>query len=573
MEKNTGMKITLCLVLLLTLRVAAQQPIANYPQTYFRNPLDIPILLAGNFGECRPGHFHSGLDIKTQGRENMPVHAAADGYISRIKMDKGGFGHALYVTHPNGYTTLYAHLNDFIPALQKYLKRQQYEKERWDLDMTLQPAQFPVKKGDLIAYSGNTGGSSAPHLHFEIRNTKTEHPLNPQLFGFDVKDTIAPVVREVAIYQQMRGEPIFRVLKKTNGNYFVIKDTLWAEYPLGIGFNADDYMNGSENTITFLTAKLYMDNNLQSEIKLDDIGYDETRYINAYIDYKTKKQHNKWVQCFFKRPGNRLGKIYTFLNGNKGIISSDTILHEIKIILTDNSNNSSTVSFCIKDNGVYTSGYGDWGDDWAETHKFCKVGQSNNFNRANFSFFLDDRQLYDDVVIPFMSEAGNEKNYSEKIKIGETWIPLHHYFDLKIKSNKTIPAGLENRVVMKYSDDKDEDGRAAVAIDSGWYSAKVRNFGTYWLDVDTIPPTIESMQRQNSNLGRAKQIAFTVNDNMTSVKTFSGHVDGKWVCFEQHGDDFFYKFDEHCPKGKHTLVFKAADENGNEASITLNFTR
>ena len=151
-----------------------------YPTNYFRNPLDIPILLAGNFGECRPGHFHSGLDIKTQGKENLPVYAAADGYISRIKTDKGGFGHALYLTHPNGFTTLYAHLNDYAPFLQEHLREQQYRNKRWNLDLSFTPDQFPVNKGQQIAWSGNTGSSTAPHLHFEVRDSKTEHPLNPQ---------------------------------------------------------------------------------------------------------------------------------------------------------------------------------------------------------------------------------------------------------------------------------------------------------------------------------------------------------------------------------------------------------
>ncbi len=172
----------------------------NYPQNYFRNPLDIPILLAGNFGECRPGHFHSGVDIKTNGKENLPVRAAADGYISRIKTDKGGFGHALYVTHPNGYTTLYAHLNNYAGPVQQYLREKQYEKEQWNVDLELQPSQFPVKKGQQIAWSGNTGSSTAPHLHFEIRNTTTEHPLNPELFGLPIPDNIAPIPTSVAVY-------------------------------------------------------------------------------------------------------------------------------------------------------------------------------------------------------------------------------------------------------------------------------------------------------------------------------------------------------------------------------------
>src|SRR5262245_35924347 len=186
------------LILYLPVNTFAQAP--DYPQNYFRNPLDIPILLAGNFGECRPGHFHSGIDIKTQGVENQVVRAAADGYISRIKMEKGGFGHALYITHANGYTTLYAHLNDFVAPVQKYVRERQYKNEKYELDIDLTPGQFPVKKGEQIAWSGNTGASTAPHLHFEIRDSKTEHPVNPQLFGFAIADNMPPVPTLLAIY-------------------------------------------------------------------------------------------------------------------------------------------------------------------------------------------------------------------------------------------------------------------------------------------------------------------------------------------------------------------------------------
>lgn len=547
--------------------------------------MDIPILLAGNFGECRPGHFHSGLDIKTQGRENMPVRAAAEGYVSRIKTDKGGFGHALYVTHPNGYTTLYAHLNDFAPAMQKYLKQQQYEKKRWDVDMTLPPTKFPVKKGEQIAWSGNTGGSSAPHLHFEIRNTKTEHPLNPQLFGFDIKDTIAPVVREVVFYEQLRGEPIYCSVKiRDESNIkgkriryynltrrdFVFEHTpVTVHAPVGIGINVDDYMDGSENTITFLTVQLYLDGKIQSEIRLDNIGYEDTRYINAYIDYKAKKQQGKWVQCFFKLPGNRLDSIYRYLNDNKGaIMLPDDDGHDMQIVLTDNNGNRSTILFYLQRKNSPPPPP----PLPLENETIFRVNQQNAFRKADIEFVLDDRQLYDNVSFVF-KQTPSEKLLSDKYQLHYPYVPVHHYFDLRIKLNKTITEELKNKIAMIYGDGENEDGRAAIPVDSGWYSAKVRAFGTYWLDIDTTAPAIASMQRKNSNLSKARQIAFTVKDDITSVKTFSGYLDGKWICFEQHGDDFFYKFDEHCPRGKHVLVFKAADENGNEATETLNFIR
>ena len=242
--------------------------ISLYPQDLFRNPLEIPILLAGNFGECRPNHFHSGIDIKTGGKENLPVHAAADGYVSRIKMEKGGFGHALYITHPEGFTTVYAHLNNFIKPLQQYTEKMQYEKESWAVDITLRSDQFPVKKGEQIAWSGNTGASTAPHLHFEIRDTKTEHPLNALLFGLPVTDTRAPVPAQLSLYdmnQSIYNQSAQTIkLKKQEDIYTTSKDTIEVNTDkLGIGIHVNDFMNGSHNTLNFYTAAWYMDDVLQ----------------------------------------------------------------------------------------------------------------------------------------------------------------------------------------------------------------------------------------------------------------------------------------------------------------------
>ena len=176
-----------------------------YPQDYFRDPLDIPMSLAANFGELRPNHYHMGLDIRTRHRENLPVHAAADGYIARVEIQPEGFGQAIYIRHPNGYTTVYGHLRQFTPALAAYVREQQYRQQSWQADLTIPPGLFPVKKGELIAYSGNTGGSQGPHLHFEIRLTAGDINLNPLLFGLPVPDHTPPVILRLAWYDRNQG--------------------------------------------------------------------------------------------------------------------------------------------------------------------------------------------------------------------------------------------------------------------------------------------------------------------------------------------------------------------------------
>ncbi len=544
--------------------------IHHYPQDYFRNPLDIPIFLAGNFGECRPGHFHSGVDIKTKGEENQPVHAAADGYISRIKTESGGFGHALYIMHPNGYTTLYAHLNDFSPPIQQYLRKHQYEKERWDLDLQLTPDQFPVKKGDQIAWSGNTGASTAPHLHFEIRNTATEHPLNPELFGLPIVDNIPPVIYEAAIYDMNRSiyeqRPQITPLKLKNNLFVPVKgDTLTFESNLiGVGINLKDFMDGSDNDIAFNNATLFMDDSIQCRIRLDDIGYDVTRYVNAYADYKTHELNKKWIQCLFQIPGNRLSQIYEYENVQKGALVLDKNVHKIQVKVTDDKNNASTIEFFIRYMGKQ--------NDSTTCQYLFGFAKANTFQNDHVQFTIEPGLLYDSICFKYSSNP-DLKDFSDKHQIHYSYVPIHHYFDLNIKTNKPVPPKLQNKIVIRYSGGKDEDGKAALPVEQGWYKASVRNFGMYWLVADTVAPVIKSMQKNGANLASAKQISFVVKDSLTSVKKFRGEIDGKWVCFEQHNDLFFYKFDEHCGHGKHKLVFTATDENNNTTTYRLNFTR
>lgn len=550
--------------LLFTISAQAQK----YPQGYFRNPLDIPISLAGNFGECRPNHFHSGIDIKTESKENFRVHAAADGYISRIKIQNGGFGHALYIQHPNGYTTLYAHLNNFAPELQKYLRSEQHRRKSWAVDLYLPASKFPVKKGDFIAYSGNTGGSTAPHLHFEIRNNKG-HPVNPLLFGFKIKDNIAPKPYKVVFYNltksTYRQEPITRIPRK-KGNNYVLDSVIMGSNIVGIGVDIFDYMNGSNNTLNFSTAELLMDGELQCKINLDDIGYDVTRYLHAYADHKYKKETGRWVQQFFLLPGNKLTHIYENLNKMKGALDiDDRAPHHVSIKLHDANNNTTTISFYIRFSGKHTS------RPTCDNGQVFKVNQVNSFTHPNVKFTLGTEDLYDDVCFT-MSEKEDLDAYSARYQLSDETIPIHTYFSLYIKPNKPVPFELRDKIAMVYSvDGKDEYGKDAV-FDNGWYRASVRTFGEYRLIQDTNPPQIIPMQSRTALL-TSDRITFKAKEDITSVVKFEAKIDDEWVPFEQNGDIFYYEFEEGFKKGDHEVVLSATDENGNTESIIYTFKR
>lgn len=539
-----------------------------YPKGYFRNPLEIKMYLAGNFGECRPGHFHSGIDIKTDGRENLPVHAAADGYISRIKTEPGGFGHALYVTHPNGYTTLYAHLNDYAEPIQKYLRTKQYATENWMQDLTLDAAQFPVRKGDVIAYSGNTGASTAPHLHFEIRDGKTEHPLNPLLFGFPIVDHVAPTIKRLAIYDGSisiyeQDPTVYSMKKNTKRDYSAADTVITNHNPIGIALEMDDYMEGSDNTLAPYRITWTMDGVMQGTITLDDIGYDETRYVNAYADYKTHEDKGYWLQCLFRLPGNGLGRIYDQLNGQAGMLSLKAgVPHHIEVRVEDAMGNEAkgVIDIVSKSN--------------PQTYIACcfGAGKKNEFEIADCHFTLGEKALYSDVCITH-GESENKGALSREMRIAYPDVPLHQYYDLYIRPNKDVPLKLVPKMMMVRKGKKGEDGTAATVATDGFFKAKWRDFGSFYLAADTTGPSIKPIKKNGADMSKGKEMAFTISDEETSVKRYRGEIDGKYVVFERHGERYFYKFDGHCGKGRHRLVMRAWDENDNVSTYSLTFKR
>lgn len=559
------------IVLCIALSSAARAQ-SGYPQDYFRNPLDIPILLAGNFGECRPNHFHTGLDLKTNEKENLKVYAAAEGYVSRISISHSGYGNALYISHPNGYTTLYGHLNDFYPELQQYLVQQQYARKSWNVDFNLPPGQFPVKKGRFIAYSGTTGGSTGPHLHFEIRDSRTEHVLNAALFGLPITDNTPPVPKSIAIYEEgsvYEQQPALYALKKNADEYNTGKDIVTASKNIRIAVLADDYMEGSSNTLGVYSMKLYLDDELQASWMLDDIDFDESRYVNAFADYRIKEEKSQWYQTLYRTQGNHISN-YTFLNKDNGELNiSDGQSHSIHIELSDAAGNVSHIRANIAATAITKSP--------AATCNTWKAGKPYEIKTSLFSFKADAASLYDDICFRY-TEQTSPKYYSAVVQLQDTKIPLHTYASLGIKLNKLLPFGLSSKLVFVHHikaatlPGNNPQDAAAATFENGWARANIRTFGNYYVALDTVAPAIKPLQKAG-NLSKAKKISFKVTDNLTSVQQFKAELDGQWLRFVRVGNVFTYSFDEHCSKGKHSLVISASDENNNSRNYTFTFTR
>jgi len=547
-------------------------PEKNYPKGYFRDPLNIPISLAGNFGELRPNHFHMGLDIRTNHRENLPVYAAADGYISHIKVEPAGFGQAVYINHPNGYTTVYGHLNEFFPALAAYVKHQQYQMETWKLFLDLPPTMFPVKKGDLIAYSGNTGGSQAPHVHFEIRSTADDTNKNPMLFSMPIADHTAPVILRLAVYDRTKSiyeqSPKILPARKKGSLYGVLNDIITVNVPkISFAIAAFDTESGTSNRNGIYEADLFEDNKAVIGFQMDNISYDNTRNVNAHIDYKTKALGGPYLQQLFLLYGY-VNSIYHQVSGDGVIDLSDGGVHSIRIDAKDPLGNSSTLHCKVQFNPAPTHH-----SEAAE--KIFYPMMLDGLETEDCAFYIGEKCLYDSVHILYSGFPGSSPGVVSRVHtIGATYIPLQDSFLVRIRKNSPLAPEKKNKVVMeRFAGGKREVRK--VEWQGDWASAHFRDLGNFQLVLDEEPPVIIPIGfHQNGNMSRAGKIVFMVKDNMGSFKNFRAELDGRWLRFtNDKGKSFIYKFDDHFPRGKHTLKISVEDEAGNVTARSFQIAR
>lgn len=545
-------------------------PPDNAPKNFFRNPLDIPISLAGNFGELRPNHYHMGFDLKTNHRENLPVYAAADGYIAKVKIEPAGFGRAIYINHPNGLTTVYGHLNAFMPALDAWLKQQQYKAESWRIFPDLPPDLFPVKKGQFIAFSGNTGGSQGPHLHFEIRTTDEDINRNPMLFGLPLADNTKPTISRFAVYDRRLSiyeqSPRWILLKKTGTGYstapIVVNSTL-----VSFGIGAADTHSGSTNPNGIFEADLYDNDKPVVGFQMDKIGYNTTRNLNAHIDYRTKSTGGPYVQQVFRLPGYQNG-IYKEVNGNGAIDISDGQPHRIRIVVKDGYGNSSELVSSVQFSGTVVT-------PPAAAGKMFYPLSMDGMENTDCEFFFGEHSLYDSVHISYQRMAAAPSEVVSGVhRIGAPWIPLQEPITVRIKPMQPLDAAQRSHVVMqRIAGNKKEV--AAVDWQKGWASARFRELGSFQLVLDQTAPEIVPVGfKDGANLSRASRIVFLVKDNLESFKNFRATLDGQWLRFtNDKGRSFIYIFDEKCPAGEHSLQVTVEDEAGNKATATYRFSR
>lgn len=543
----------------------------TYPKGVFQYPIDLPPSTAGSFGELRPNHFHSGLDFRTNRRIGYPVHAAMYGYVSRLRVQLGGFGNAVYVTHPNGYTTVYGHLDHLTPELAAAVRKYQYDHQSWEIDFKLQPFQFPVTKGQLIAISGNTGASGGPHLHFEIRDSLTEETINAQLLGLTIPDNIAPTIGSIAVYQ-LNGRPFN---ENTPRNYYAVAggagnyhlsgaQTLNLSGDVGFGIAADDQNSSSVNRNGIYSLELKVDDRTVYTFAVERFAFDQTHAINAYIDYPLFiKTHRKIQKCFIP-PGSHI-TIYP-QSENRGIISfKDTLLHNVEYVVKDVAGNTSSLKLKVqasipKDRPIvnYTG------------TKFS-YDKRNEFTSGPVKVVVEPGNLYDDVDFNYTLLPQKPGTFSATHHIHNRFTPIHDKYDLWIKPDANIGALANKAVIVNIM-----AGSVGGIYQDGYVKAKPAMFGDFFIKLDTVAPVITPLNiRNGSSMTDVSSISLRTSDNLSGVKSCVATIDGKWILLAQDYKTriFRYTFDGSITAGKHVFEITVTDNKDNVAKYTASFNR
>jgi len=532
-------------------------------------PLDIPLFLSGTFGELRSNHFHSGLDIKTNGKEGLPVYAVDDGYVYRIKIRKNGYGKALYIKHPSGLVSVYGHLKSFNKRIESYIKQKQYQKQQFEIEVFPYKIELPVKKGEIVAYSGNTGGSSGPHLHFELRNIK-EHPLNPMQYGIRIKDTKPPVVRNLFAYPlddqshiNQIGKRVKLVLNKKNDSIYVA-DTILAFGKIGLGIDTYDLHDFVKNRNGLYKIAVKVNGLTIYEHEMSEFSFARSKYINTIIDYPYYIKHYRRILKLWVEPYNLL-QIYTQLVGDGSLHIEHGKNYQVQIELSDFDKNTTLVKLNIKGHKTKILKK----DKIVKTPYFIRKDRRNEIEIKPWSVIFNPNTAYEDF---YLQISGNQKVLSIK----HPGKPLQKSYVIHYPVSHIKPALRKYAYVAVFSRKK-RTYYVYTTRKNDSLNAYTRRFGNFVIRYDSISPNIKPLNfTSNGNLTNYRYLKFKISDKQTGIKSYNGYIDGEWILLEYDykKGTLTYNFSDKKLKGKHhRLKVIVTDNVGNKAVYQTGFIR
>jgi len=510
-------------ILLLPLSVFSQ----DYPQETFQSPLGIPLDLSGSFGELRSNHFHSGLDFKTTGKEGLPVYATGDGYVSRIKISTFGYGKAIYITHPNGYTSVYGHLQKTNGVIEDYIKKKQYQETTYEIEMYLYPTELPVKKGDIIAYSGNTGGSSSPHLHFEFRDTKSEQIINPMHFGLKkiIVDERKPIIQGIVAYPidsttvNNSQKPInISFSKNAEGIYLGVK--VKANGKIAFGINAYDFCTNGYNKNGLYKVKAFLNGVLQYQYGFDSFAFDESRYINNFIDYERFQEMGQRIQKLFRLNEYSL----SIVSGNKkdGIINvQPNSNYNYRVEVYDFHGNKVEliipIEFAIQETKIEKT--------FQKTPYYVKAKVESIFEKNNVSVFIPENAFYNNFYMNFDVST-------DSVTLHDDSVPVHKNITLTFSNVAGLTEEQLSKTYIAMLDGNKLEYNKTFRK-GNTLSTRIKTLGRYKLAQDTIPPRIYNVNFvEGKKLIDQKTISVSITDLHSGIETYNGYLNGKWILME-----------------------------------------
>ena len=541
----------------------------KYPKNYFQNPLDIPLELSGTFGELRSNHFHAGLDIKTQGKVGFKVFAVADGYISRIKVQQYGYGKTIYITHPNGYTSVYGHLSKFNTKIDAYVKRIQYKKENYETGNIFPKKEaFILKKGQIIAYSGDTGGSGGPHLHFEIRDTKSEHVINPMLFGINIPDSKSPTIQSLLVYplsedariNQQNNSHDISIKHMGNGKY--IADRITASGTIGFGVHVFDRLDNAWNKNGIYSLEMLVNGKRHYYHDVSTFSFAESKYLNLLIDYSYYKRYKRRIQKTFKENKNELS-IYKGLINNGKINIKSGFNYTIEIIAKDIIGNSSSLKIPVigkKSNAVFKK--------QKDTTAYKIIADNfQKFKKENITIAFPKNTFYQDIYLDFKVDSGVAKVHTPSI-------PLNKSYTLTFNVSKYTAQEKEQLYIVNTEYAKYPRYVNTRKKDTTFYTT-TKTLGKYTLKMDTLKPDVKILYIDNKQwITSAKTLKVKVSDVDSGIKNWRATIDDSWILMQYNHKKgvLTYNFSDKILVGsKHIFKLVLSDNVGNTTERSITF--
>lgn len=542
----------------------------NYPQDVFQSPLEIPLVLAGTFGELRSNHFHAGIDIKTQQREGLRVLSIADGTITRIKVAHWGYGKVLYIAHPNGYTSVYGHLQKFSPEIEAYVKKVQYAKQSYEVELFPDFGELKVSKGETIAFSGNTGGSAGPHLHFEIRSSVTEKPTNPLLYGYEVRDATDPTLVSLYGYPLGDGSQINQSEEKIQLNYSrqadgsFLAEKVTAIGTIGFGINTFDRQDMAANKNGVYAVKQTVNGRVYSEFDFESFSFGETRYINTLIDYAHFYKHRQRIQKCFKEPFNHLG-IYKTLYNNGEIEIQEGLSYNVELTISDIAGNTTKLVIPVEGKREplkITKNEG-------KTDNFILADKPNNFDLGAAKVYFPANTFYEDFYIRL--EKG-----TDTVAIHDNSVAAHRNFTISFDPSKYTEEE-RKQLFIAHLDEDYRPSHSKTYKRNGAFTTRTRTLGTYTLVRDSVAPEIRPKNfKAKQWLSNYNYLSMVITDDLSGIDTYSATLNGEWILmeYEPKTNTLTYDFDDERVKAtENELKVTVTDNVGNSTTYTTTFFR